>query len=39
VLLVLLAAVAPLLVPVRFVALATALLVALILLEARQRGT
>ena len=39
VLLVLLAAIAPLLVPVTFVALATAVLVALIVLEARQRGT
>ena len=39
VLLVLLAAIAPLLAPVAFVALATAVLVALIVLEARQRGT
>jgi len=39
VLLVLLAGVAPLLVPVTFDVLATAVLVALILLEARQRGT
>ena len=39
VLLVLLAAIAPLLAPVAFIALATAVLVALILLDARQRGT
>ena len=39
VLLVLLAAIAPLLAPVAFAALATAVLVALIVLEARQRGT
>ena len=38
-LLVLLAAIAPLLASVAFVALATAVLVALIVLEARQRGT